>query len=506
MSEEEVVVPEQGEVPEPEAPQGPKYALVTDSWPDMVTVAQGDKIEGAPNWRRVSGFPLYATGQPDKKSLSDCVTQALKKYDEQKAVVWINLRQEPVLYINGKPYSVRETDMLTDHLVLDDTFQINNLENKMAKDIKKEDKFMFGKDEVGERLIEKMPDYSLQEGRPDNIAALGETMQGEAKKQGKLESTRVPLHLNAAPSDSSFDMILKVLKAHSSAVPVIFSCQSGVTRSSTGAVIGGIIKEAQLEAEFEKMKGIVPDVIVDTLRGQKLHPPVEQPEKGANALMKGDFPVVLDLIAAVPEAKDAKMQVDRLINTVGPPAGIENIREIVVMDKMQFDVASDEWREVLKERIMDQIERYFMLIVFALFAKETGPEGFNKTFTSWLDSSSYREQIEVGKSKIEWERKIPDEQIKDLKELMNVDNFDDNLPAVINKINQLSYKMFSDLPRGDQKCKSMRKIAGRTLIEVLPPKLCVYLETKCGDLAKVPDFYDMLGQLSYYMKIPVMDV
>merc|ERR1711963_1360579 len=83
-----------------------------------------------------------------------------------------------------------------------------------------------------------------------------------------------------------------------------------------------------------------------------------------------------------------------------------------------------------------------------------------------------------------------------------VEKFDENLPEVINQINQLSYKTFNDLPRGDQKCKSMRKLAGRTLIDILPPKLTVYLEDKFGDLNKVPDFYDMVGQLSYYGKIP----
>ena len=77
-----------------------------------------------------------------------------------------------------------------------------------------------------------------------------------------------------------------------------------------------------------------------------------------------------------------------------------------------------------------------------------------------------------------------------------------NLLQIINKINQLSYKMFSDLPRGDQKCQSMRKLAGRTLIDILPPKLKTYMEEKFGDLAKVPDFYDMVGQLSYYGKMP----
>jgi len=212
----------------------------------------------------------------------------------------------------------------------------------------------------------------------------------------------------------------------------------------------------------------------------------------------GEFPVVMDLVGSVEAAKAAKQQVDRIIDAVG----VENIRENVIMDKMQFDVAGDEWRDVLKERIMDQIEKYFMLIVFALYCKEAGPDGFNQSFSSWLSSTSYQDQIATGKSKLEWERKIPDDKISTLKDLMNVEKFDDNLPEVINQINQLSYKTFSDLPRGDQKCKSMRKLAGRTLIDILPPKLMVYLEDKLGDLNKVPDFYDMVGQLSYYGKIP----
>jgi len=190
------------------------------------------------------------------------------------------------------------------------------------------------------------------------------------------------------------------------------------------------------------------------------------------------------------------------IDVVGPPTGVEHIRETIVMDKMQYDVASDEYRDVLKERIMDQVERYFMLIVFSLYCNQVGTSGFNKTFSKRLDTRDFRDRIATGKGRLEWERKIPDEHINDLKDLLNKDEFDENLPAVINKINQLSYKMFNDLPRGDQKCKSMRKLAGRTLIEVLPPKLAVYLEEKLGDLSRVPDFYDMVGQLSYYGKMP----
>ena len=42
------------------------------------------------------------------------------------------------------------------------------------------------------------------------------------------------------------------------------------------------------------------------------------------------------------------------------------------MEKMQFDVASDDWRLILKERIMNMIERYFMLIIFAMYTQEVG--------------------------------------------------------------------------------------------------------------------------------------
>ena len=86
--------------------------------------------------------------------------------------------------------------------------------------------------------------------------------------------------------------------------------------------------------------------------------------------MLGEFPVVMKLVAELPEATEAKQQVDRLIDAVGPPTGVENIRETIVIDKMQYDVASDNYLPILKERIMDQIEKYFMLIVFSLYCKE----------------------------------------------------------------------------------------------------------------------------------------
>ena len=241
---------------EPVVDAGPEFTLMTDAFSEMLRPVESDwKSEGAPNWRRVPGFPVYATGQPSKADVEKCVEQATKKYDEQKQVIWVSLRQEPVVYINGAPYSVRKSDNLAGHIVLNEAFEINNIENKMASELKKNGDFKYCKDLVGEREQEKSPEYKLESGRADSVNTVSEVFGFASKKEAKLEFKKIPLELNAAPSDETFDTFVRLLKNQGSAVPVIFNCQGGMGRSSTAAVIAGIIKEAQLEAEFKKMQG-----------------------------------------------------------------------------------------------------------------------------------------------------------------------------------------------------------------------------------------------------------
>ncbi|XP_023334003.1 uncharacterized protein LOC111705627 [Eurytemora carolleeae] len=110
MADEETAVNgvEASADPAPSAAPTSKYSLVTDQYEDMITVEDESlKRVGAPNWRRLGGFPIYCTGQPNQDVLSKCVEDAVNKFDEQKNVLWVNLRQEPVLYVNGTPYGIR---------------------------------------------------------------------------------------------------------------------------------------------------------------------------------------------------------------------------------------------------------------------------------------------------------------------------------------------------------------------------------------------------------------
>merc|ERR1712126_387712 len=79
----------------------------------------------------------------------------------------------------------------------------------------------------GEKSKEVCPDYKPQEGRPDSILTLGDSLAAEVKKQGKLKTMRIPFNLYAAPSVESVDALIKLLKVEGSAVPVIMSDQTG---------------------------------------------------------------------------------------------------------------------------------------------------------------------------------------------------------------------------------------------------------------------------------------
>ena len=62
---------------------------------------------------------------------------------------------------------------------------------------------------------------------------------------------------------------------------------------------------------------------------------------------------------------------------------------------------------------MGNIERYVYLIVFAMYVREQGPKKYPITFRQYMDAHpDLRPMIEEGKSKIEWERKIPEEKVR----------------------------------------------------------------------------------------------
>ena len=64
------------------------------------------------------GFPVFGTGQPTLGGFDKVMEPILKKYGEEKSIFWVNLRQEPVIYVNGKPFTARDPAKYEQNLTL----------------------------------------------------------------------------------------------------------------------------------------------------------------------------------------------------------------------------------------------------------------------------------------------------------------------------------------------------------------------------------------------------
>merc|ERR1712062_288135 len=371
--------------------------------------------------RRMPGFPVFGTGQPTLGGFDKVLEPILKKFGDEKIIYWANLRQEPVVYVNGKPFTARDPEKLNDHLEVGNAADVSKMEDDFAAEItKRGEDFKSYQDQYGEHPDDRVVKNDEISEKLAEVKTLTQIFGGLKEKVDKINAIRIPVNQETAPAEDCFDQILAALKNTTASTPIVFNCQAGISRTTTGMVIASLIKEFQLASELNHMKGIVPDDILDALKKKKLGLPgidTEAPEV-KNAMMAGQFEVTLELMEAYKEgnqAKIAKAQVDKLIDLAAPPpkgTGVKNIRECIIQDKMLFDVSADEWQAFLKEKIMNNIERYFFLIVFAMYIREVGPKDYNITFKQYMDEhAELRDMIAEGRSKLEWERKIPDEKL-----------------------------------------------------------------------------------------------
>jgi hypothetical protein len=73
---------------------------------------QNDKIlpvlEGCPNFRQVEGIPVFGVAIPTVQGLRVVLDKMRTSFPMETTLHWSHLREEPLVYINGRPFVVRE--------------------------------------------------------------------------------------------------------------------------------------------------------------------------------------------------------------------------------------------------------------------------------------------------------------------------------------------------------------------------------------------------------------
>merc|ERR1712165_276290 len=453
-----------------------------------------DPIPGCPNFRRIPGYKVYCCGQPTIDGFKNCLDKVCGTiYPKDGKIIWINLRQEPNVYINGNPLCARPPNKIGEYAELGD----------VTRDIIKADEVEFqkvieGRTKEGEGKL-KYVDINKKdlEVEVKELKTLSEVIEGVKADFPNLVHMRVPVCNSAAPLEPDFDIIVQTLVGTAINTPIIINDQVGLSRATTGCVVACLFKDFQINASFEGLVETVPGVNLDLLKMDKY---TMDPKK--DPLFRGEFAVVMELVGKLKDGAAAKNECDKVIDKNGTPktggTGIKQLRENIAESKLSYEIMDDSAQAFLKTKIMDNIHKYFYLIVFTAYmrqaaeaARESCPEEvkkeltlsggrcaipgnqlkLNKTFVQYCtDNANLNTMCEEGKGNLQWERDIPPAALANLENLAKTD-FKANLGQIIHDIYQTAHLMFNDMPQGDHKKRAKYRFASKTLMRILPSEL-----------------------------------
>merc|ERR1712002_879634 len=448
-----------------------------------------DPIPGVPNFRRVPGYKVYCCGQPTLKGLEAALEKVCGTiYPKDGKIIWFNVRQEPSVYVNGEPVCARPPNKIGEYAEL----------GAVTRDMIKADEPEFLRvlegraKENGGKL--KFVDISKAEKEVEvkELKSLSEAIEGLKEKFPGLVHMRVPVCNSAAPLETDFDIMCQTLVGTSINTPIIVNDQVGLSRATTASVVACLFKDFQINASFEGLVETVPGVNHDLLKMDRY---TMDPSK--DPLFRGEFEVVKELVATLKDGVAAKNECDKVIDKNGTPktggTGIKQLRENIAESKLSYEIMDDAAQAFLKMKIMDNIQKYFYLIVFAGYMREQADLArescsddqkaaltlsggrcaipgnqlkLGKTFVAFCEENKViRDLIETGKGNLQWERDIPPAALSNLESLAASD-FKANLGKIIHDIYQTAHVMFSDMPQGDHKKRAKYRFASKTLMRI----------------------------------------
>merc|ERR1711931_414068 len=356
------------------------------------------------------------------------------------------------------------------------------------------------------------------------LKSLSQVIEAAKEKFPGLVHWRVPICNSAAPLESDFDIMCKTLVGTAINTPVIVNDQVGLSRATTGCVIACLFKEFQISASYEGLIETVPGVNLNILKLDNY-----KMDQAKDTLFRGEFDVVKELIGKLEGGAAAKDNADKIVDLNGTPktggTGIKQLRENIAESKLSYEIMDDAAQAFLKSKIMDNIHKYFYLIVFAAYMREQAAAAreaieadkkaavalpasgkcsipatelkVGRTFSEFMgENAALRTLIDNGKGNLQWERDIPPAALANLEGLAAKD-FQGNLGKIIHDIYQTAHVMFGDMPQGDHKKRAKYRFASKTIMRILPAAKKTEVEGLIAQKKMTMDLYEILGKCTW---------
>ncbi|XP_057482854.1 uncharacterized protein LOC130769660 isoform X3 [Actinidia eriantha] len=342
---------------------GKKTILKSDHFPGCQNKRLSPQIDGAPNYRQADSLHVHGVAIPTTDGIRNVLNHIGAQLDEkQTRVLWINLREEPqVVYINGRPFVLRDVERPFSNLEYTgiNRDRVEQMEDRLKEDI------LLEAARYGNKVLvtDELPDGQMvDQWEPVTNVSVKTPLEVYEELQAKqylVDYERVPVTDEKSPKEQDFDILVDKISQVDINTEIIFNCQMGRGRTTTGMVIATLVYLNRIGASGIPRTNSIGKV---SNSGSSVTDNLPNSE---DAIRRGEYTVIRSLIRVLEGGVEGKRQVDKVIDKC---ASMQNLREAIATYRNSILRQPDEMkREASLSFFVEYLERYYFLICFAVY-------------------------------------------------------------------------------------------------------------------------------------------
>lgn len=324
-------------------------------------------IAGAPYFRIVPKFNIAGVAQANVSAIKTILNE-LRRAHIEAPIIWVNLREEPLVYIHNNAHIVRERAHPLEPIIIPNATgrSIEMVENKLKTEVLAEARANGGNISICAEGKDGIVEDQWISASPQSVCTTQEVFSSiscSTYGRSQLQYYRWPITQNVGPQPEHFDFVLEACLEEPKAV-FIFNCQTGRGRTSAMMQIANIVRFYQF---------CVKDVAVD---GRLLRSAIHGPK----------FKTIQQLISLLPDGKLHQRRVFTLMDLADK-----------VYSMADHITDAFEHQESDPEVAMMRLQQYAYFLVFSFYCEQRlWNFQIKDSFADWLTANAEIKRLILG--------------------------------------------------------------------------------------------------------------
>ncbi|KAJ8537497.1 hypothetical protein ON010_g13099 [Phytophthora cinnamomi] len=356
-----------------------------------------------PNYRRIANEPIFGTAQCLEQGIIDVVDHLRGEFDR---AIWINLREEAVIYVTGRPFCVRHQNDLMVNVEYPgiEVDEITAIEQQVKLELQVKVRKDNGLFMYWYEPREMVNDETMEHINPQlDVKTLTEVYEDATQQtEFDLRYARIPVSDETAPEEKDLDDMVRLLlpafmnelglllpseqAAAKSVVQkklktaVICNCQMGRGRTTTALVCVYMLRVVLEDSASSMLASSAKPSMLKEILGART-----AGHRRQSAAITAEFVVIRKLLKTLDNGSDCKLLVDYAIDQC---EHMQNLRDCISQCRdlaVDRDLPSTK-RDFFMLRAVNYLERYFYLVCFASYLLEEREHFFQRSlFVTWMN-------------------------------------------------------------------------------------------------------------------------